>query len=157
MKKVLIILTTFSILISISCNAKQKSDADESSLKWHSNLEEAIEIAKQDQKVILVNFTGSDWCIWCIRLEDEVFSKDAFQDYTDEKLVLVKLDFPRSLPQSDETRAYNKVLLEKFGIRGFPTLVLLDENGSEFARASYQEGGAVNYVTYLESIITQNK
>ena len=63
-------------------------------LKWYTNLEEAVKIATVNQKSILVDFTGSDWCIWCHRLDDEVFSKKEFSDWAKKNLVLVKLDFP---------------------------------------------------------------
>ena len=99
-----LILTSFlSVLFIIGCSTDSVGD----NLEWETNLEKAIKKAKQENKTILVNFTGSDWCIWCKRLTDEVFSKSEFEDYAKEKLILVKLDFPRSIEQTKETKLYN--------------------------------------------------
>ena len=92
MKKIFfgIILLSFFL---ISCG---------NNLKWEDNLQAALEKAKQENKAVLVNFTGSDWCIWCKRLSDEVFTQSDFKTYADKNLILVMIDFPRDKEQSSE-------------------------------------------------------
>ena len=109
---------------------------------WLTDFTQAQEQAKQANKPILVDFTGSDWCGWCVKLDKDTFSQSAFQEYAKEHLVLMEVDFPRSKPQSPETAAQNQDLKAKFGVRGFPTLVLLGSDGKELAkRSGYLPGG----------------
>lgn len=120
-------------------------------LTWHDNVDEALKIARQENKTVLVNFTGSDWCIWCKRLNDEVFSKDEFAQYADKNLVLVKIDFPREKEQSPETKFYNQQLAAQYRVEGYPTILLLRKDGSELGVTGYQPGGAPSYVQHLQS------
>jgi protein disulfide-isomerase len=124
------------------------------SLNWHINLEKAVEIAKAEDKKILVNFTGSDWCVWCIRLNNEVFSQDEFAQYADENLVLVKLDFPRSFELPEQEQRYNYSVASKFEIRGFPTILLMDSSGKLVRQTGYVQGGAENYIKHIEQAYT---
>ena len=98
MKKITLALFILLIFV-IACSDNKTQTPDE--LNWTANLEKAIETAKSENKAVLVNFTGSDWCKWCIKLSNEVFSQDDFREYADENLILVRLDFPRSIPQSN--------------------------------------------------------
>lgn len=120
---------------------------------WLTNLDTAVQKAKAENKYVLVNFTGSDWCKWCIKLNDEVFSKEEFQKYADENLVLVKLDFPRNIEQSPEVKNYNDKLMRQFGVRGFPTIFILNSDGKAVAQTGYQPGGAAVYVDHLKGLI----
>jgi thioredoxin-related protein len=108
--------------------------------------------AKEENKSLLLDFTGSDWCGWCIKLKDEVFSKSAFKDYAKESLVLVELDFPRNKKQSAEVKKQNEALAQKFGVRGFPTLILLSPEGELIGKTGYRQGGAEAYVEHLKEI-----
>jgi protein disulfide-isomerase len=145
-----LILTSFlAVLFIIGCSSDSAGD----NLNWETNLETAIKKAKQENKTILINFTGSDWCIWCKRLTDEVFSKSEFEDYAKEKLILVKLDFPRAIEQTQETKLYNNQLAQKYNVKGFPTILLLNSSGVMIAQTGYQPGGAANYVTHLKSYL----
>ena len=121
MKKMTLVLFTLLFFVIACGNKTQTSDE----LNWTANLEKAIETAKAENKAVLVNFTGSDWCKWCFKLSDEVFSQDDFKEYADENLIVVKLDFPRSISQSSETKAYNQSLAQKYGVQGFPTILIL--------------------------------
>jgi protein disulfide-isomerase len=150
MKKItLILLTILFFVIACSENKTQTSD----NLNWTTDLGNAIETAKTENKVVLVNFTGSDWCKWCFKLSDEVFSQDDFKEYADENLILVKLDFPRSISQSSETKAYNQSLAQKYGVRGFPTIIIFNSQGKPVAKTGYRAGGAVNYVSHIQSFL----
>ncbi|MCB5259891.1 MAG: thioredoxin family protein [Candidatus Cloacimonetes bacterium] len=119
---------------------------------WIDNWELAISYARQSGKKVLVNFTGSDWCGWCVRLSSEVFTQDAFKEYAQENLILLKLDFPRNIDQSSELKKQNQYLQRQFGIQGYPTILLVDEEGKEIARTGYQPGGAQNYVKHLQEL-----
>lgn len=120
---------------------------------WLTNYDQALNQAKVQKLPVLVDFTGSDWCIWCIKLNDEVFEKPAFQAWAKGHVILLKLDFPRRLAQSEATKKANAALAEKYGISGFPTIVLLDENGKELKRTGYKPGGAEAYIKHLEGLL----
>jgi protein disulfide-isomerase len=122
--------------------------AQESS--WLTNFEEAKAAAKKDKKVILADFTGSDWCGWCIKLKDEVFSKPEFQAWADDNVVLLELDFPKQTPQSDELKKQNQELQKEFGIQGFPTIVFLDAKGKKLGQSGYVEGGPEAWIAAAE-------
>ena len=137
------------IFLFTSCNNGQSPDK----LNWETNLEQAVAQAKKENKAVLVNFTGSDWCIWCKRLNSEVFSQKDFEEYANKNLVLVKLDFPRDIQQTDATKLYNNTLAQKYGIEGFPTILILNSKGDLVAKTGYQPGGAANYVQHIKSFL----
>jgi len=139
------------IFLFTACNNGQSASKDE--LNWESNLEQAIQQAKKENKAVLVNFTGSDWCIWCKRLSSEVFQQAAFKNYADDNLVLVMLDFPRNIQQSAETQAYNRNLAQKYGIQGFPTILIFNNQGKMVAQTGYQPGGPEKYVEHIKSYL----
>ena len=150
MKQISAFLILFIFLFT-SCNNGQSASPD--GLNWESNLEKAIDQAKKENKAVLVNFTGSDWCIWCKRLSSEVFQQKAFQDYADESLVLVMLDFPRNIQQSEETQSYNRSLAQKYGIQGFPTILIFNSEGKLVAQTGYQPGGPEKYIQHIQSYL----
>ena len=96
---------------------------------WLSDYKKAQQEAKANNKLVLLDFTGSDWCGWCMKLNKEVFSQPQFKDYASKALVLLEVDFPRQKAQSAETRKQNQELAEQFQIEGFPTIVVLDGDG----------------------------
>lgn len=120
---------------------------------WLENYAEALAAAKQLKRPVLIDFTGSDWCGWCIKLDREVFSQKAFIKYAKRDLVLLKLDFPQRKKLSEALQKQNMELAKKFGIRGFPTIVIVDAEGKEIARTGYQRGGAKNYVDHLKDLL----
>lgn len=124
---------------------------------WETDFEHAQKLASESGKYMLLDFTGSDWCGWCIRLKDEVFSKKSFLAYAKEKLVLVQVDFPRKKAQSKELKEQNQALASKYGIRGYPTIIILAPKGDFIQQTGYQAGGAEAYVEHLEELIAQSK
>jgi thioredoxin-related protein len=119
---------------------------------WKTDYTAALAEAAKENKMVLLDFTGSDWCGWCIKLQKDTFSKSEFKKFAQESLVLVELDFPRGKTQSDELKKQNEELAEKFGVQGFPTLVLLDPQGKEATRnVGYLQGGPEAFIQWVES------
>jgi len=98
--------------------------------RWSDDLETAIAKAKQSGRKVLVNFTGSDWCGYCIKLKEQVLTTEAFAEWAGRKLVLVEIDFPRRKEQTADTKARNAALKQRFEVPGYPTVILLDGEGS---------------------------
>ncbi|MBI9020744.1 MAG: thioredoxin family protein [Verrucomicrobia bacterium] len=120
---------------------------------WTEDYDAALAQAAAENKYVLVDFSGSDWCGWCIRLDKEVFSQGEFIDYAKENLILVLLDFPNSKPQTEALRVKNQMLSEKYGIQGFPTVLILDPQGKVAKRTGYQQGGPTAYVDMIRGVI----
>ena len=119
---------------------------------WSTDYEASLKKAAAEKRMVLLEFTGSDWCPPCKMQAREVFDKPEFAKFAEENLVPVKLDFPRNAPQSDELKAANRALAEKFGVQGFPTVVLLDSTGAELAReVGYQGGGVDGFVAWVNA------
>jgi len=126
--------------------------------KWLHDFEAAKAQAKEENKPIFINFTGSDWCGWCIKLEKEVFKKKEFQDYAKDNLVLMEVDFPEKKKQPAEVKEQNKKLDKEFKIEGYPTLFLLDAEGKRISGdVGYREGGPAAYVEHLKSLIEKKE
>jgi thioredoxin-related protein len=109
---------------------------------WTDNYAKALATAKAENKLVLADFTGSDWCGWCIKLHDDVFSKPEFKEYAAKNLVLLELDFPNKKKLEDAVVKQNAELKTKHGISGYPTLMVFDGEGKELAKwVGYQKGG----------------
>jgi len=120
---------------------------------WLTDFAAAKKAAAEREVPILVDFTGSDWCGWCIRLKEEVFNQEAFVAYAKDHLVLLMLDFPMRKELPEALREQNEALREQFRIRGFPTILLLDAKGEELARTGYRRGGPGAYVEHLQELL----
>lgn len=119
---------------------------------WLTDFQKAQAEAKAGHKLILLEFTGSDWCIWCIRLEAEVFSQPEFADFAKKNLVLVRADFPRAKPLSAEVRKQNQELAQRYEIGGFPTIVVLNEEGKQVGLLGYVPGGPAPFLDELKKL-----
>ncbi len=96
---------------------------------WMTDLEAAKAKAAAEGKAVLVDFTGSDWCGWCIRLKRDVFDKPAFAEYAKDKFVLMEVDVPNN-PKFDRALLQrNRELCEQFKVPGFPTIMVLTPEG----------------------------
>jgi len=124
-------------------------------LNWYTNMADAKAAAKAEGKTILVNFTGSDWCGWCKKLDREVFSQASFESFAQEKLILLKLDFPKYKDQPKEVRDTNRALMNKYGVRGFPTILLVNAEEKLVFETGYQPGGADSYIAHLASYVNK--
>ncbi|HEY1489659.1 MAG TPA: thioredoxin family protein [Verrucomicrobiae bacterium] len=141
MKKIL-------MAVAIGCVWLQTQAAD---LKWSTDLPKALAQAKADKKIVLMDFTGSDWCGWCMKFDKEALSTDKFAGYAKSHLELVVVDFPNKKPQSDALKAANKALGEKYGVDGYPTFIVLNADGKEIGRqVGYSPGGPDAFIAKLE-------
>ena len=118
--------------------AEEKAAAE---LNWLTDFNAAKERARAEKKLVLINFTGSDWCPPCMRLRKEVFSQPEFASYAKENLVLLEADFPRRKQLPAAQQAANESLARQFGIESFPTIVMLNPEGKELGRIGYTPGG----------------
>lgn len=127
-----------SLCAGISLNAADVKPAREvkkaekkAESAWLTDLAAAKKQAAEEKKPILMFFTGSDWCGWCMKLHEDVLDKKEFQSFAKESVILLELDFPNSIPQSDALKKQNKALGEKFKVDGYPTMVLVDSDGEK--------------------------
>ena len=144
-------LTAPALLLGATALLAQPALADET---WYADFDTAAAAAAEAGKDLLVDFTGSDWCGWCHKLDEEVFDHQVFLDGVADQYVLVKLDFPRS----EEVKAKvpnperNSELQSEHGVRGFPTILLMTAEGEAFAQTGYQAGGPEAYLEHLGEI-----
>jgi thioredoxin-related protein len=147
--------TAFASLI-ISCGLSTQSFA--AGENWVTDFEAAKAQAAKENKDLLIDFTGSDWCGWCKRLVAEVFSHDAFKEGVAESFVLVELDYPsKKVTQPPELKAQNAELKDTYGIQGYPTIYVTDAAGRPYARTGYQAGGPEAYVAHLNAFRKQRE
>lgn len=119
---------------------------------WQTDYKAALEQAAKENKPVLLDFTGSDWCGWCIKLDKETFSQPDFKQFAEKNLILVEVDFPNGKPQSAEVKKQNAELQAKYGVEGFPTLILLNSKGKEIAKnPGYLPGGPKAFVEWVEN------
>jgi thioredoxin-related protein len=137
-------LVAMAIVASAACAQAE--------LNWLTDYDAAQAKGKSDNKLVLLNFTGSDWCGWCKRLNAEVFSKPEFQEYAAKNLVLVELDFPRYKQLTEAVRKQNEQLAGKFRIEGFPTVIVLNSEGKVVGELGYMAGGADAFIAALEQM-----
>ena len=110
---------------------------------WSTDYAASIAQAAASKKPVLLEFTGSDWCPPCMKQNKDVFEQPAVGKFAKDKLVLVKLDFPRRKEQEAAIKERNQNLAAQYGVTGFPTIILLNSEGKELARQSGYGGGGV--------------
>ena len=116
---------------------------------WITDIKEAYKTAQAENKQILIDFTGSDWCVWCKKLSKEVFNTEEFKSFADKNLVLLYLDFPQSLKLPQEQVNHNQIIAQLLGVKGYPSIWLLDSDYSPLLVTGYREGGAEEYIRHL--------
>ena len=117
---------------------------------WLDNFEQAKKDAAADGKPIFALFTGSDWCPWCVKLNDEILKKPAFKKFADKNLVLFIADFPSQKKLKKAVERQNKELASKYHVKGYPTVLLLKADGTVIGKTGYQRGGPEEYVKMLK-------
>ena len=137
------ILTTFALFLTATFATAANED-------WSTDLEAAFTKAKKEDKNVLVEFTGSDWCPPCIQMRKNVFSKKEFSSVASKDFILVELDFP----QKDQAlKAKNMPYAEKYKIEGFPTVILFSPKGEEYNRFFASEFPSVDgFLAHLKKV-----
>jgi thioredoxin-related protein len=140
-------------LFALSLLAGLLTAQDQEKDLWTQDFAAAKARAKAEKKDLLVDFTGSDWCGWCIKLDEEVFSKEAFQSEAPKHFVLVKLDYPRDKSiLTEEVLAQNAELQVTYSIQGYPTILLMTHEGRVYGKTGYEAGGPEAYNTMLADL-----
>jgi len=163
--KFLRLMLAVATLLAVSCSKKNTAETQPEKKPetqvaavaaakpgWLTSLDQAQKEAQTKNRLLLMDFTGSDWCGWCIMLDKEVFSKPEFKEYANKNLVLLELDFPRMKKMPPEVTAQNEKLAIKYGIQGFPTVVVFDSNGKPLGALGYQAGGPQAFIAELEKL-----
>lgn len=152
-KGLLILLFLLSVIIS---NAQE--------LTWYKDAAKAIEISNKTNKPLMLFFTGSDWCGWCIRLQKEVFVEADFKKWASENVVLLELDFPRRSQQEEQLRNQNYQIQQAFQVRGYPTVWFAkakNNNGKinflPIGSTGYVAGGSQKWIESANTILKKNK
>ncbi|MBL4561635.1 MAG: thioredoxin family protein [Labilibaculum sp.] len=123
-----------------------------------SNLDEALQKAKMENKHVFLNFSGSDWCRSCILLKKTILDTEEFKKFADEKLVILDVDFPRLKKNklSKEQTAINEALAARYNKKGqFPTVLLLDSNAKVLGKTAYKKISPEAYIKHIKSIIKE--
>lgn len=141
-------LFLFAAAVSLVFAGFARAESD-----WQHDWNKAQEEAKANHKLLFLNFTGSDWCGWCIKLDKDIFSQTEFKNFAHDNLVLVELDFPRRKSQPTEERKQNMELAQKYEVLGFPTIVVLNSNGQTVWKFDgYFPGGPQAFIAQLQKL-----
>ncbi|WP_348800463.1 thioredoxin family protein [Flavobacterium adhaerens] len=135
MRKIFIL--AFFIIGSLAVEAQE--------VKWYTDVKEAITVSVKEKKPLMLFFTGSDWCGWCIRLQKEVLKTPEFDKWAKESVVLVEIDYPRRTAQSAELKRQNNELQQVFGIQGFPTVYFANAKEKD-GKVNFEALGSTGYV-----------
>lgn len=138
MKKILIAL--FLVVGSMTVQAQEKDQV------WYNKIDEAMKVSKKTKKPLMLFFTGSDWCGWCIRLQKEVFKTPEFTKWAKDNVVLVELDFPRRTPQLPEIQQQNMQLQQTFQVQGYPTVWFVEATKNKEKQVNFEKLGSTGYV-----------
>jgi protein disulfide-isomerase len=129
-------------------------------LTWHTDINKAIELSTKENKPLFLFFTGSDWCGWCIRLQNEVFKKPEFATWAIKNVVLVELDYPRKTKLEESLQAQNNEMQKIFNVTGYPTVWFVKPqntpngiNLQQIGKMGYLAGGAQTWLMAADRII----
>ncbi|MFM2214568.1 MAG: hypothetical protein RL427_1831 [Bacteroidota bacterium] len=149
-------LTLFLVLGSMTIQAQE--------LTWQTDMNKAMELSKKEKKPLLLFFTGSDWCGWCMRLQKEVMKTPEFTKWANDNVILVELDFPRNTPQSPDIKKQNMELQQTFAIQGYPTVWFVNAtkkdgkiNLEKLGSTGYVAGGPSAWLAGADKIIGKKK
>lgn len=156
MKRTILIIAIAAFLVGGAILKPTTSDTATaaegwSNSDWYTSWDQAAAESKKTGKPILMDFTGSDWCGWCIKLKKEVFDTAEFRNWASQKVVLLEIDFPQKKKLDKTTKAQNERLAKKYDVQGFPTIVFADHTGKAISRYGYDRGGPVNWTRKAEA------
>lgn len=149
--KTLFTLVIFSLITSSVW--AQKIDLGQ----WNEDYAGTLKEAAKSGKPVMLDFTGSDWCGWCIKIKKEIFDTAEFKQFAKDNLYMVELDFPRQKTQSAEVKEQNEKLSAEYGVEGFPTLIILNSKGEKVGEMGYVEGGPQPFIDELKKVLAAVK
>jgi protein disulfide-isomerase len=138
--------------------APMESQQTPSKIQWYTNYTQALQAAKQGNKPVLLFFTGSDWCGWCKKMVQEVFSSPDFVQSVGNDFVFVEIDFPMNKQLPPEVAQQNNQLKQENGVTGYPTVIIkryINNNLTFVAESGYRPGGGKAYADYLKQLLKQ--
>ena len=152
------LFTLFLLMFTLTIHSQTSTS------NWYTDISLASEAAVTENKPMLILFTGSDWCSYCIRLQREVFNRESFTTWSKKNVILVEIDFPRYKEQPDSIVQQNKLLQEQFGIQGYPTVWFVSVNKIDdtivtkpLGQSGYIPGGPQSWIDNANSIINGDK
>lgn len=148
-------LICFSMPLEAAKNKKstywgEKDVKGDHEIYWHDDFKDAEKLAKKDHKPLLLFFTGSDWCGWCKKMNQEIFNSQDFYEMMERKFIFVEIDFPMRKNLPSEITSQNSELKKQYEVKGFPTIIILDPTGSKLLEVGYRPGGGKAFAEYLQ-------
>ncbi|MGH7145284.1 MAG: thioredoxin family protein [Planctomycetota bacterium] len=124
---------------------------------WLTDFAQAKALAKKEHKLVFAEFTGSDWCIFCKRLDKEVLSTPEFKAWAAQHVVLARFDFPHNIKVDPAVADAREKLADSYNVNDmFPTIIFTDANGKELAQGGYEEGGVKTWLADVVKILGKN-
>jgi protein disulfide-isomerase len=125
--------------------------------EWMTDYKAALALSKKTGKPVMADFTGSDWCGWCIRLHKEVFDTPGFAAWAKKNVILLELDYPQRKALPAGLKMQNDQLAEKYKIEGYPTILFLDSKGQILGNYGYDSGGPSKWTQNADKMIKGKK
>jgi protein disulfide-isomerase len=145
------LLAGLVVMIMIAFSVKAYADG------WETDFSKASANAGKSGLYILLDFSGSDWCVWCKKIDAEFFSTGEFKKFAKENLICVSVDFPRQQKQSKELKEQNDGLAKKYNVHGYPTIIILSPEGDFVGKTGYKKIEAKKFVENLKKMIDEHK
>lgn len=140
-------------LALVACVACIASTSFAAGAGWMTDYKKAKSKAKAQNKLLVMDFTGSDWCPPCMKMEKEVFNSSSFKSYASKNVVLLYLDFPNKKKQSSQLKKQNAQLAKKYGVQSFPTVIVLDPSGKQLSKTPGYDGrGPKSLIAKLQKL-----
>lgn len=156
MKRTLVAALACAMAFGVQAQSWVKKDkAPEKTKGFIEDFEVAKKEAEAFKQPIFAFFTGSDWCGWCMKLRSEALDTKEFEKFAADNLILFEADFPRGKKQSSSVKKQNEALAAKYGVRGYPSVFLLDAEGKALGQTGYQKGGAEAYIKHIQELLDQ--
>jgi protein disulfide-isomerase len=151
-KKLILFLCSCLLMSTYQLNSAEEIGRER--IQWLTNYDDAVNQGRTTSKPLLLLFTGSDWCSWCSKLEEEVLNTNDFAEAVGDKFIFVKIDFPLYSAQDPEVKSQNKQLQQKFDVRSFPTIILFDaQQNQKIGMTGYRPGGGKPYAAHLSKMV----
>lgn len=149
-------ISALILLLTISLHCVAEEVAKDTF--WLTDHAKAFAKAREEKKLLLLEFYGSDWCPSCKVLEAKVLAKSEFQEAVRKKFIPLRLDFPIRSKQPDELKEANEALVVKYNAELFPTLLIIDAEGDEKGRKEGYSGESISdYMTFLEESLANSR